>query len=51
VARLASLDFLNRLLAENGFAEQRIVRFGRHRLCRSWGRRVSPAGTVLSAVD
>jgi hypothetical protein len=28
LARLASLDFLSRLLAENGFAEQRIVRFG-----------------------
>ncbi|MFN2546897.1 MAG: hypothetical protein ABR567_05670 [Myxococcales bacterium] len=30
LARLASLDFLSRLLAENGFAEQRIVRFGYH---------------------
>ena len=28
LARLASLDFLSGLLAENGFAEQRIVRFG-----------------------
>jgi len=28
LARLASLDFLSRLLAENGFADQRIVRFG-----------------------
>jgi hypothetical protein len=28
LARLASLDFLKRLLAENGFAEQRTVRFG-----------------------
>ncbi len=28
LARLASLGFLSRLLAENGFAEQRIVRFG-----------------------
>ena len=27
LARLASLDFLSRLLAENGFADQRIVRF------------------------
>jgi len=28
LARLASLDFLSRLLSENGFAEQRVVRFG-----------------------
>ena len=28
LARLASLEFLSRLLAENGFAEQRIVQFG-----------------------
>lgn len=28
LARLASLDFLSRLLAENGFADQRTVRFG-----------------------
>lgn len=28
LARLASLDFLQQLLAENGFAEQRVVQFG-----------------------
>jgi hypothetical protein len=48
LARLASLDFLSRLLAENGFAEQRIVRFGYYDRPLVIGRAVCrrPRGSV-----